>query len=316
MTNKWVFLKEGDIVDIVAPSNSAHVEDLALYYQKVKDILSAIGLVARLPDDLIDKSKDLFSANSLEYRTQHLVYSLTNPESKAVWAIRGGYGASKIIPVLETIEPPKQAKLLLGFSDITVLHLFVQNKWHWTSLHSPVLNQIVNNAAYLEPLKPILFGQETVHYDQLRPLNEAAKQEQIIDGDITGGNLSMVQTSLATSWQINAKDKIIFLEDVNEEGYRLDRMLNHFLQAGVFAQAKAVIFGEFTPPKDHQLCGPAIENFAQQLNIQVLSFPFIGHGDINLPLPLGSSCSLSLGVELTLTCVTGGIHEEDVYVNS
>jgi muramoyltetrapeptide carboxypeptidase len=159
------------------------------------------------------------------------VGAFTNNISKAIWAIRGGYGAAKLIPFLDELSPPKTNKLLLGFSDITALHLFLENKWHHASLHCAVINQLINNPELLYELKPILFGEEVqIIYDQLIPLNDLAKLNEIINATITGGNLSIVQTSIATSWQINTENKIIFLEDVGEEGYRIDRMLNQLLE--------------------------------------------------------------------------------------
>ncbi len=312
MTNQpWHFLKPGDIVDIIAPSSTVPTDNLIEYYQQIKNCFSQIGLIARIPENLITIGEDLFSANTLEYRNSHLIDSFTNKVSKAIWAIRGGYGAAKIIPFLDKLAITPEPKLLLGFSDITALHLFVANKWHWSSMHSAVINQLLQNPKLLTELKPLIFGTETqISYHPI-PLNDLAKQSQCINGEITGGNLSIVQTSLATSWQINAKDKIIFLEDIGEQGYRIDRMLNQLLQAGVFDSAKAVIFGEITPPKDisPDLCSKAIEHFAKELNLPVLSLPIIGHNlEHNSPLPLGTSCNLSLGEESILTCTTGGIN--------
>jgi muramoyltetrapeptide carboxypeptidase len=312
MTNKaWNFLKPGDIIDIIAPSSAAPVEDLAQYYARAKDAFAKIGLIARISDDLITIGEDPFSANSLEYRVNSIIDAFSNSDSKAIWAIRGGYGAAKLIPFLEKIDPPKTSKLLLGFSDVTALHLFLENKWKRCSMHSAVINQIIMNPNFLEELRPILFGDvEKITYNQLVPLNSSAKINQHIKASITGGNLSIVQTSLATSWQINAKDKIIFLEDVGEQGYRIDRMLNQLLQAGVFDNAKAVIFGEITPPIgiEPDLCGVAIENFAKTLDIPVLSLPIIGHSiKHNSPLPLGSECELILGDGAAeLACDSGG----------
>ncbi|MCT4635779.1 MAG: LD-carboxypeptidase [Rickettsiales bacterium] len=312
MVNKsWNFLKPGDVVDIIAPSSAVPVDNLLEYYQRSKKILKSIGLIARIPDDLIDLEKDPFSANSLEYRAKHIINAFTNTDSKAVWAIRGGYGAAKLIPFLEKIEVPNVPKLLMGFSDITALHLFVENKWNWNSIHCAVISQIIRNPKLLDELKPVLFGEQVnINYNQLTPLNDNAKKAKNIEGAITGGNLCLVQTSLATSWQINTKDKIIFLEDVGEKGYQIDRTLNHLYQAGVFKRAKALIFGEITPEleKDGKnLCTIAIENFSKLLDIPVLSLPIIGHNsNCNSPLSLGTSCNLTLGEKPVLTCLSGG----------
>lgn len=314
MKNKsWNFLKPGDIVDIIAPSSAAPVDNLPEYYKKAKDLLASIGLIARIPDDLIDLEKDPFSANSLEYRAKHIIDAFTNKDSKAVWAIRGGYGAAKLIPFLEEIAIPKSSKLLLGFSDITALHLFLENNWNWSSVHSSVISQAITNPKLLAELKPILFGENiNIDYNQLIPLNDLAQESKNIAGTITGGNLCLVQTSLSTSWEINAKDKIIFLEDVGERGYQIDRALNHLLQAGVFNGAKAVVFGEITPglePDGRNLCMMAIENFSKSLDIPVLSLPIIGHNNnCNSPLPLGTQCDIRLGEKPMLTCASGGIN--------
>jgi len=306
----WAFLKPGDVVDVVAPA-SAGLDNSDEYYQRVKHCLASIGLVARIPTDMIVIGKDPFSANSTRSRAKHLIKALTNKESKAVWAIRGGYGSAKIIPFLGNIPQPQKPKLLLGFSDITALHLFVENKWGWSSIHAPVISQLLVNPKLLDELKPIVFGEKlSVEYRPIA-LNKSARKAQVLNASITGGNLSLVQTSLATAWQIDAKDKIIFLEEVGEKGYRIDRMLNQLLQAGVFASAKAVVFGGITPPSlkegEQDLTGAAVKNFAKQLAIPVLFLPTIGHDiENNSPLPLGSSCRLSLGKKPKLICLTGG----------
>ena len=319
MTNQpWAYLKPGDIVDVIAPAFAPITDDLPAYYIKITNILASMNLKARIPVDLVEFGADLFAANTIEYREKHLIYALNNSESNAVWAVRGGYGAAELIPALEKIIAPNQPKLLLGFSDITALHLYINNNWHWNSMHAPVLNQAINNPHLLYPIKPLIFGyNETIGYDnKISPLNDLAKISGKITAEITGGNLALVEASLATSWQIQAKDKIIFLEDVGERGYRIDRMLHHLLQAKVFAQAKAVIFGEITPELEadgKDLCAPAIHEFANKLNIPVFSLPFIGHSSAhNLPLPLGTDCNLILGDNPSLTCAVGGIHFEEI----
>jgi muramoyltetrapeptide carboxypeptidase len=308
----WQFLEPGDIIDIIAPSSTIPTTEYAEYYIRIKDTLAKIGLIARIPDDLIVLGRDPFSANSLEYRKNHIIDALTNKTSKAVWCIRGGYGAAKLIPYLDKLKIPETPKLLLGFSDITALHLFLQNKWNWCSMHSAVINQSLNNPIFLKELKPVLFGEESnISYNQLTPMNKAAEASNIINAEITGGNLSLVQTSVLTNWQIQAKDKIIFLEDVSERGYQIDRKLNHLLQAGIFDHAKALIFGEFTPGFEadgSNLCNIAVNNFASSLDIPALSLPLIGHDlNKNSPLPLGTKCTLELGKSPILNCITGGI---------
>ena len=127
MNNKsWKFLQPGDVIDVIAPSSTVPSENLLEYYTKIEEFFKKIGLIARIPNDLIVIDKDLFSANDLGYRAKHLIDCFNDKTSKAIWSIRGGYGAAKIIPFLEQTSPPKNTKLLLGFSDITALHLFLE----------------------------------------------------------------------------------------------------------------------------------------------------------------------------------------------
>jgi muramoyltetrapeptide carboxypeptidase len=303
----WSALKRGDIVEVVAPGSfpaNIQVED---YIFQIRQLVSSLGLVARFDDSIITKGADLFSAHNVNYRAHSFINALNSGDSKAIWCLRGGYGSAEIIPFLNEIDIPKQTKLLLGFSDITALHLFLQVKWHWSSIHSPVLNQLLHNQELKNQMMPILFGKTTsLVYTNLQALNKIAKKNMEIRSKIIGGNLSLIQTSLSTCWQINASDKIIFIEEVSERGYKIERMLNHLLQAGVFNSAKALIFGDVVPelePNGEDLCFLAISQFAENLSIPVLYLPGVGHDlKSNSPLPLGTNVILHTGEELRMLC--------------
>src|SRR5690606_34603691 len=130
-------------------------------------------------------------------------------------------------------------------SDITALNIFLVQQWHWATLHASLAID------YLAPesialLKQVLLGEiNHLVFTGVEPLNALATQDQLIEGVITGGNLTLVQTSIGTAWQLNTQDKILLLEETNERGYRVDRMLEHLYQTKLFAQAKAVILGDF-----------------------------------------------------------------------
>lgn len=304
MTNKRpVILKPGDIVDVIAPSFTSSGE-MEFILSRVKELLGSIGLIPRIADGLIDRSKDLFCANSLEYRKNHLIDCLRSKESKAIWALRGGYGAAQLIPFLEEICPPETPKFIIGFSDITALHLFVLKKWNWQTLHAAVLNQVITNPNLLLPIKDIIFSNKEFVYTGFKLINQALLEENLMVAEIVGGNCSLVQTSIGTSWQIEAKRKILFLEDVGERGYKIHRMLNHFKQAGVLDGVKAIIFGIFNDGAERDgfdLCIAALEDFAKQITIPVLYFPHIGHdANNNLPLPLGVEVILNFAEQITL----------------
>lgn len=144
----------------------------------------------------------------------------------------------------------------------------------------------------------MLFGEQDQIVLDGSSLNALANQPHRLDACVTGGNLCLVQASIGTSWQLKGAQKIIFLEEVNERGYRVDRMLEHLRQAGIFDNAQAIVFGDFldgNEPDGSSLVQPVLERFAQQIKIPVIQIAGIGHGYINQPLWLGSSATLQLG---------------------
>lgn len=294
-------LTPGDTIDIIAPATGCNKQDV----EAVKNLLTSWNLIPRIPTDLF--GEDLLCINSNEKRFAQLKDALCNTESKVIWCLKGGYGCARLIPELEKLAKPTQPKLLIGFSDITVLHLFLQQKWNWQTLHGPGARQValetidLNN---IHEIKNIFFGNQKIIEFKLSPLNKAAGQNIGMDTTITGGTLSLIQTSLGTSWQIDAKNKILFLEDCNERGYKVDRMLQHLKQAGAFSDIHAVIFGDFIggqEPEGFSLVDKVIQRFAEENDFPVLSCPDIGHGKFNRPLPFGTPANLSLGTTNLLT---------------
>ncbi len=297
-----VFLRPGDVVDIIAPSSRCHPSVL----DRMKELIESWGLKCHIPQDLF--GENLLYANSDERRLAHLKYALLNPHSKAVWSLLGGFGATKLIPELGKIAPPPFTKSFIGFSDITALHLFLTDHWGWTTIHGPSgyqasLNRISIDSIRL--LQDVLCDQEyLLKYDQILPLNKPALNDSVLRAPLTGGNLHLVQASIGTSWQINTAEKILFLEETNERAYRVDRVLEHLKQANILDRVKAVLFGDFIDkgePDGRFLVHEVLQHFAQQCAFPVLQIKHIGHGAMNNPLLLGSRAELKTGDFCSLT---------------
>lgn len=292
------------MIDIIAPASSCSPEDI----EKVRDLLVSWNLVPRIPQDIL--GEDLLCANSDENRFAQLKNALLSEDSNAIWCLKGGYGCARLISELEKLPKPKHNKLFIGFSDITVLHLFLQQKWGWQTLHGPSARQAALELIEqddIQELKRIIFGQQKTTEFQLFPLNSAAKQNAEISASITGGTLSLLQTSIGTSWQVDGKEKILFIEDINERGYQIDRMLQHLKQAGIFAKVKAVLLGDFVggqEPEGNSLVMPVLQRFAEESSFPVLHCPVIGHGKFNRVLPFGTQAELRLA-EQKLIVTTG-----------
>jgi muramoyltetrapeptide carboxypeptidase len=310
MNRKWQHLQPGDIVDIVATSGTPSDEDIEI----AKSYLVSLGLKPRIPEDMLDKNSYYF-ANFKEKRFKQLKEALYAPDSKAIWPIRGGYGAAHLIEDLKSLTRPEHTKLLIGFSDITALHIFFQQFWNWSTVHGPGLQHLGRNKESYERNKQtedLIFGRiDKIKFLDLIPLNDLAKQAIfIINTTLIGGNLCVIETSLGTDWQIDAVGKILLLEEVGEAGYRIHRMLTHLKQAGIFDNVKAIIMGDMCYRlKEEKIedCNKFINSFIEELNIPVLSYRrAIGHNPATNPcVPLGTHCHLTLGTTGRLVCESG-----------
>lgn len=305
---RWTPLVPGDLIDIIAPSAGIEPHQV----NRVSAFVKAFGFTPRIPKDICGTTP--YYAHEDSERLAQVSDALRAPDSRAVWCVRGGYGATRLIPSLLKLPVPDRCKVMIGFSDITALHVFLNQHWHWPSLHAPVLFQAIENLvdeASLSALKNVLLGNvPELSYTPLVPLNNPAKQEKTLHSQVVGGNLSLLTTSLGTVWQLNAAKKILFIEEVSERGYRIDRMFTHLSQAGCFDRADAVLLGDFTGGDETNggnFVNHALTSFASQCTMPVLQYKMFGHGKRNLPLPLYSPATLTLGKHPSLICHTGAM---------
>jgi len=292
-------LQPGDSVDIIAPASRCTAAQL----DALKALLESWQLHCIIADTIF--GNDPFCANTDENRLTQLINAFTNTKSKAIICARGGYGSMRLIPALTQTAKPKNLKLFVGMSDITALHLYLQQQWHWPTIHGAAAPDRFSTDS-ITALKAILFGNvKQVEFNGLIPLNTPAKKNHSIQGVITGGNLSLIQASIGTPWQLEGRDKIILLEDTSERGYRLDRMLQHLMQTGVLQNASAILLGDFTEGQEangQSFVEIALERFATHCAIPVVQLKGIGHGYTNFPLPLGTVAHLNVGTDITLNC--------------
>jgi muramoyltetrapeptide carboxypeptidase len=285
----WEKLKQGDIVDLIATGYGVKSEDLPKY----SEVIRSLGLIPRIPDDLL--GEDLFCSNRQEIRQKHLINALTAEDSKAIWCIKGGYGTSALLPELYKLQQPLLNKLVIGFSDITVLHLFLNNHWGWASVHGTVLFNFVEknvDETTLNKTKDLIFGRVNAQKHILTPLNLPAKKlDHPIGAPVTGGNLKLITTSIGTKWQLKGENRILMLEDVDEASYRVERMLLQLKQSEILNGVVAILMGEFRSDKgqeDQEKMKPVSLRFAENSDIPIYEIDGIGHSERNYPMPLGT----------------------------
>jgi muramoyltetrapeptide carboxypeptidase len=300
MLNNWPLICKNSVVDIIAPSGKIESENIA----QIEAYIRSLGLTPRIPKNLLGEHP--FCANKDEIRFEHLKNALYADDSSLIWCVRGGHGVTRILPQLTKLPKPDKQKLLIGFSDITSLHLWLNQAWQWPSLHGPMVRQIA--AGLADPLdvaaeEKILFeGINDYVFGPLTAINALAKETNFIEGITAGTCLSLLQTSIGTPWQLQPHDKILVIEDVNEFPYRADRLLVHLTNAGLFNGVKAIIFGDFGEEAEtiHAM-NNVLADFANQylpnsgLHIPVYRIEGFGHCSRNKPLPLGVSAQLKHG---------------------
>ncbi len=290
-------LKQGDKIAIVAPAKAippALLEDALR-------ILKSWGLKVVMGQHVF-KNHHQFSATDKE-RLHDLQEALNNPEIKAVLCARGGYGTTRLIDKLDWEGFRKSPKWVVGFSDITVLLACIEQKGY-QAIHGPmpVMFGLEGAEHAVQSLKKLLYG-EAMHYSIAHhPLNEQGE----VTASLTGGTITLLCNSLGTPTETKLEGKILFLEDVGEYLYALDRMMVQLRRSGKLAHLAGLLVGNFADMKDNSEIpfGKSVEEIIKDategyLYPKAFGFP-LGHVAHNLPLPCGRTVTLSVSSEQTL----------------
>lgn len=291
-------LRAGDLIEIIAPGSHTSPENL----EKGAKVLRSWGYRVTYAENLL--KPELFLSDTDDNRFKSFSKAMNNPESKAVWCLRGGYGSIRLLPMIEKMPVPKIKKLLIGLSDISSLHTIINQKWNFPTLHGPLLDRLALNMLNPENIHELRQVLENPGYvtlfDNLVPINKAARKTKTIKARIVGGNMMVVTSTLGTSTQLKTADRILFLEELSERSYRIDRCLQQMKQAGFFKKVKAVVFGDFTncdePNKDNHVA-QVLESFFSSLSIPAFKGIESGHGEIQRPVFFNTEAHLACGEE-------------------
>ena len=203
------------------------------------------------------------------------------------------------MPFVMKMKKPAKPKVFIGYSDATVLQMFLNLEWKWPVLHFPVLIHIKGcSSASLKRFKHLVRGTQTIQrFSHLRLLNNKYLGRKIIHSRLMGGNLTLIQSSIGTPWAGSFQNKILFLEDIGETAYRLDRALWQMLNAGVFKGVKAVALGDFISSdlkNNRSQIRKVFQFFASRVSFPVVEGVPCGHGAKKEALPFLTSCSLKI----------------------
>ena len=287
--------RPGDVIDVVAPASACSREALSAGVA----MLEGWGFRPRAPAGLFEGSGIVAAPDASRLRT--LQRAFRRPDSAVVWCVRGGYGCQRLLPRLARGAAPERRKLLVGFSDVTALHVFINQHWGWPTLHAATVADLGSgrlSQRSLDQLRRVVTGGVSRLSCPLRPLNPAARRPRTVGGTLLGGNLKTIQSLVGTPWSVRPAGRILMVEDVGERGYAIDRMLVQLSQAGILRGVRALVFGQFTGGRepDGRFAGTeVIARFAERLRLPVLGGAPFGHGDSARAALLGAAAKIELG---------------------
>lgn len=241
------YLKAGDLIGITSPSGFVTVQEI----QPAVEQIQGWGLRI-LQGNSIGK-KDFTFGGTDEERRKDFQDMIDNPEVKAILCARGGYGVVRIIDQLDFSSFKKHPKWVIGFSDITVFHSHLHTHFNVATLHSKMCNSFPDDWSKAEPVQveTILSIRKALMGDKMEYKAEVNEKNKTgnADGVLVGGNLKMLETMAGTPSDISTDGKILFVEDVGEALYNIDRMFCHLKRTGKLNKLKALLVGGFTSIK-------------------------------------------------------------------
>lgn len=296
-------LKAGDTVGLITPAT--YVPDPERLAQAERT-LKFFGLRMKMGRNAGKRMNDY--SLSIDERLDDLHAMFRDPEVRAVFALRGGYGSMHLLDRIDYDLIRRHPKIFLGYSDITAMHMAINKLAKLVTFHGPMMlasftgytQQHFRRALFeTRPLGTVTNPPENNELRPKHPLRTIRRGRAT--GQLAGGNLTLITATLGTRYEIDTRGKILFLEDVDEEPYSIDRMLTQLRLAGKLDEAAGIVFGECVScaPKDYKpssvlpySLGEILDNILGSLKIPVLSGLTIGHTDDQLTLPLGVAATL------------------------
>ncbi len=291
------YLKKGDTVGITCPAGYMLKEKA----QTCIETLQEWGFEVMVGKTLGSASDNYFSGTD-EERKNELQAMLDDASIKAILCGRGGYGVSRIIDQLDFKKFKKNPKWIIGFSDITVLHAHIFTTCKIASVHAPMAAAFNDGGAaneYVLSLKKMLAGKKNKYKTAAHIFNK----QGIATGELIGGNLSLLAHLTGTASDINTHNKILFLEDIGEQIYAIDRMLYQLKRSGKLHDLAGLVIGGFTDVKDTERpFGKTMDEVIKELVAEFdypvcFNFP-VSHGKENYALKIGGNYQLSVGKKI------------------
>jgi muramoyltetrapeptide carboxypeptidase len=284
-------LKRGDTVGLCAPAGIIYND---AEFEKMKYVLEEMGL--RVIFGRHVKKRYGYLAGSDEQRAEDLNQFFSKTEIDAIVAVRGGWGSNRILPLLDYDMIRNNPKALCGFSDITSLHMALYRKSGLVSFHSPHGNSVWNDFSKNE-FKRILFKEESIPVLRSVSSNISTITSGTSEGILFGGNMTVFTSLIGSEYLPSMHGAILFLEDIGEDAYKIDRMFSQLKMSGILSQISGFAFGQctncdFTGSNNFSLTY-LLNHYIKPLNIPAVSGLSISHDPENLTIPVGVRAKLN-----------------------
>ena len=298
-------VKKGDNVFLFCPSSPIVPEE---DIEKCKKIIVDLGFNPVIGKSLYENYEG-YMAGKAEIRIEDLHEAFSRKDIKGIFCVKGGYSASQLLDKIDYELIKNNPTIFVGYSDVTNLHIVFNQKCNLGTYHGPMVkSNMINDfndytkASFFEAMKKNETKYKEPENMPLSILTDGNISSDIINGVLTGGNLAIIVTTLGTKYEIDTKDKILFLEDVDEEVGSLNRMLTHLKYASKLEDCKAVIFGNFaackntyTKENQHYELLELLKDFFAEYDKPVIYGIESGHKKPYMfTLPLGAKCSINL----------------------
>lgn len=300
-------LHPGDTVGLITPSSYVSDPDELDFARRFCEFF---GLKLKLAPHVTARAGYL--AGTARERTDDLHALFADPQIRAIFCLRGGYGSAQMLPLIDFDLIRRNPKIFLGYSDITALHTAIGRRTGLVTFHGPVSLSHLSTWSQQHLTKALFetapLGLQTNPPDS-NPLQPAHSLRTIrpgrASGPLTGGNLTLVTTTLGTPWELETDGRILLLEDIGEDIYRIDRMLTQLRLAGKLQKAAAIVIGECKdcPPPNHSSAyslGEVLDYLLGDLNIPVYYGLSFGHTTDQVTLPMGVRATVDAAAQ-TLT---------------
>jgi len=285
-------LRPGDVIGVVAPASDIKPERLAAGARE----LERLGFRVKFSPSIF--AREMYLAGSDQRRAEELMAMFGDPEVRAIFAARGGYGSVRLLPYLDEEALRAHPKIFMGYSDLTTLLVYFQQRFRWVVFHGPmVTREFADGPEHYDEdlLRRTLMRAEPI--GEIDTAGVAVLSPGMATGRLTGGCLSLLVSTLGTPYEFDATDAILFIEEYASKPYQVDRMLTQLRDAGKLRAVRGLVFGEMTEcvqhPNQEYTIVDVLQDRLADLNVPILFGVRSGHSDYrNQVLPFGVRATL------------------------